>query len=190
MKKNEIIFFVSLRQSISQLAGLLDLHNSGGLAALRSNGLDALDHVHALQHLAEHDVLAVQPVSGSNADEELRAVRVGASVGHRQGAGAEVLAALASERLILELAAVDRLAASAVEVGEVASLAHEALDHTVEDAAGIAEALLAGAQSAEVLSGLGARISEQLHRHAASWRAADGQVEEHLGVRWDHCVEG
>ena len=52
-------------------------------------------------------------------DEELRAVRVRAAVCHRQNAGLGVLQA---EVLIGELGAVDRLAAGAVVVGEIAAL--------------------------------------------------------------------
>ena len=55
------------------------------------------------------------------------------------------------EVLIRELCAVDGLAAGAVVVGEVASLAHEVGDDAVEGGALEAEALLAGAERAEVL---------------------------------------
>lgn len=44
---------------------------------------------------------------------------------------------------------------SYVATGEVTTLEHELGDHTVELGAGVAEALLAGAKSAEVLSSLG-----------------------------------
>ena len=53
---------------------------------------------------------------------------------------------------------------------EVTTLAHEVVDHAVEVAAlevqglaHLADALLAGAQSAEVLGGLGCDVSTQLH---------------------------
>ena len=59
--------------------------------------------------------------------------------------------ALSNPDLIGELGAVDRLATSAVVVGEVAALAHEARDHAVERRALEAKALLAGAERAEVL---------------------------------------
>ena len=44
--------------------------------------LDLLDDLVALEHLAEDDVLAVQPGGDGGGDEELRAVGVLASVGH------------------------------------------------------------------------------------------------------------
>lgn len=79
------------------------------------------------------------------------------------------------EVLVGELLAVDGLATSAlledvsvlrsarlgcvvcsyVATGEVTTLEHELGDHTVELGAGVAKALLASAESAEVLGGLG-----------------------------------
>lgn len=136
-------------------------HNDllGGLARLRSIRFDLLDHIQSLDDLAEDDVLVVQPGGLHSANKELGAVRVGASVGHRQDAGAGVLQL---EVLIGELVAVDGLAASAVVVGEVAALAHEVGDDAVENGALVPESLLAGAQGAEVLGGLGHDIGAQL----------------------------
>lgn len=86
------------------------------LARLAAESLDGLDHVHALDDGAEHDVARVQPGGLDGADEELGAVGVGTGVGHGQDSGAGVLQ---REVLILELGAVDGLASSAVVVGEV-----------------------------------------------------------------------
>ena len=58
------------------------------------------------------------------------------------------------EVLIGDLLAVDRLSASAVTVGEVSTLDHEALDDTVESRSLVSEALLAGRKSTEVLRSL------------------------------------
>ena len=49
-----------------------------------------------------------------------------------------------------------------VVVGEVTTLEHELRDDTVELAASVAEALLAGAESAEVLGGLSMVVSREL----------------------------
>jgi len=57
--------------------------------------------------------------------------------------------------LVLELGAVDGLAAGAVVGGEVTTLAHEVRDDAVEARALETEALLASAERAEVLAGLG-----------------------------------
>lgn len=64
-------------------------------------------------------MLAVEPGRGDSCDEELRAVGVLSGVGHRQLTGARVLEL---EVLILELVAVDALAASAVTAREISSL--------------------------------------------------------------------
>src|SRR6185295_1067491 len=114
-------------------------------------------------------VLAVEPVRLHGADEELRTVRVRARVGHREDAGTGVLAGLPLEGLVGELRPVDRLAARAVARGEVAALAHEPRDDPVERRAlevqrlaRPPDALLAGAQRAEVLRGLRRGVREQL----------------------------
>ena len=54
------------------------------------------------------------------------------------------------------------LRSSYVTAGEVAALEHELGDDTVEGRALVAEALLAGAESAEVLGGLGNDVIVQL----------------------------
>lgn len=87
-------------------------------------------------------MLVVQPCRLHGADEELRSVGVCTSVGHRQDAGAGVLQ---TEVLIGELVAIDRLASSAVVVGEIAALAHEVWNDAMETGSLVAETLLAGA---------------------------------------------
>jgi len=82
-------------------------------------------------------------------------VRVGASVGHGEQAGADVLLL---EVLVGELLAVDGLAAGAVAAGEVTALEHELGDDAVEGRALVAEALLAGAEGTEVLGRLGDNV--------------------------------
>ena len=89
------------------------------------------------------------------------------------------------KRTVLELVAVDGLAAGAVALGEVAALAHELGDHAVERAAlevqGLAlaaHALLAGAERPEVFSSLGHDVRGESHLNAAGRRAANGHVEE------------
>lgn len=88
--------------------------------------------------------------------------RTGTSVCHAQQEGTVVLLL---EVLIGELLAVNALAASAIALGEVSALDHKLLDHTVESTAlvvegfaALAQALLAGAERAEVLSGLGDNV--------------------------------
>jgi len=137
-------------------------------AAAGATELDRLDNAHGggvTRHdLAEDNVTAVQPGGHDGGDEELRAVGVRASVGHRQK---ERLVVGQLEVLVGELLAVDGLAAGAVATGEVTALKHELRDDTVELAALVAEALLAGAERTEVLGGLGDDVVEELKVDAA-----------------------
>lgn len=69
---------------LQQIGSRLDVPHHDWLILLGLNGLQHLDHAHALQHLPEHHVLAVQVRCGHGGDEELRAVGVGPSIGHAQ----------------------------------------------------------------------------------------------------------
>ena len=106
--------------------------------------------------LTKDDVLAIEPGGHDGGDEELRAVRVGARVRHREEVGAVVLEL---EVLVWELGTVYALSARAIAIGEVSTLDHELLDDPVEGGALIAIAFLTGCESAEILRGLQARIS-------------------------------
>ena len=154
-----------------------DLDAATGLAAAAALSLDGLDNVHAVNDLTEDDVLAVQPASHHSGDEELRAVGVRTSVGHREQTR---LVVLELEVLVSELGAVDRLAARAVASGEVTTLEHKVRDHTVEVRAGVAEALLASAESTEVSGSLRNHIVEQLELNSAERGAVLGNVEENV----------
>merc|ERR1711976_395131 len=99
----------------------------GGLSRLRSKALDLLDDVHSLDDLAEHHVLSIEPLG------------LGGGEDSRPGV-------LQLEVLVLELVAVDGLASGSVSSGEVATLAHEVRDDTVEGGSLVAVSLLAGAQ--------------------------------------------
>lgn len=61
-------------------------------------------------------------------------------------------------------------------------LTHEVRDDPVEDGAVETEALLARAQSPEVLCRFGNDVSEQLHDDSPSRLAVDPHVEVHHGV--------
>mmetsp|Transcript_7321 Transcript_7321/g.20636 ORF Transcript_7321/g.20636 Transcript_7321/m.20636 type:complete len:223 (+) Transcript_7321:17-685(+) len=164
-----------------EFAAVGDDNLLGGLAALGTEALDLLDKLLALDHLAEDHVAAVQPGGLDGGDEELRAVGVGASVGHRKQVG---LVVLELKVLVVEAAAVDGLATAAVARGEVAALKHKVGDHAVESAAlvvkrlaGLAHALLASAQGAEVVNGLGDDVAVEPKLDAAGRLAIDLNIE-------------
>ena len=95
----------------SALARVRDSDGGTRLAALGAESLNLLDHVHALGHLAKHDVTSIQPRGEYGGDEELRAVGARTGVGHGQQA---LLVVLELEVLILKLLAVDGLATRAL----------------------------------------------------------------------------
>ncbi|GIX62261.1 pentatricopeptide repeat-containing protein [Babesia caballi] len=135
--------------------------------------LDGAQRLHALHHLAEDHVLAVEVRRGHEGDEELRVVGVGAAVGHAEQ---PALGVLVDERLVVELVAVDADAARAVAVGDVAALHHEALDEPVELVALVVDVRLFVAELLEVLDGLGHRVLEERDDQPAAL-LADGEVQ-------------
>jgi len=163
------------RSECSQKAGFGDDDLLTGFAFLASHLLDRLNYVHSGGDASEDHVLAVQPGRFGRAKEELASVGVGAGIGHGEDAGSDVLL---DEILVGELFAVDGLAAGAVAAGKVASLAHEAGNDAVEGGPRIAEPLLPGAESAEVLTGFWNDVSVQLHHDAPGHFAVDRYVEE------------
>jgi len=165
------------RRTRSQLATGGDHDLLAAFSRVGADLLHGLDDVHAAGYGAEHDVLAVEPVSLDGAEEELGSVGVGPGVGHRQCSRPFVLEL---EVLVGELLAVNGLAARAVALGEVAALAHEVFDDAVEAGAREAEALLAGAQSTEVLGGLGDDVFAQGHLDAARGSSTNGHIKKNL----------
>ena len=154
-----------------ELAGIHDDDLLGRCAGLGADCLDFLDDVHTFDDDAEHDVLAIEPRGLDGAEEELRAVGSGASVGHRKDTRAGVLKL---EVLIGELGPVDGLAAGARAVSEVAALDHEVGNDAVEGGALVVEglargarALLARAEGAEVLDSLRHGLTVEAHDDAA-----------------------
>jgi len=135
--------------------------------AAGANSLKSLDNVERLLvgNLAEDDVAAVEPGGDNSGDEELGAVGVGTGVGHRQQTG---LVVRELEVLIAKLLSVDGLATGAIATGEVATLEHEVRDDAVEGRSLVAEALLASAESAEVLGSLGNNVIIELEVDAGS----------------------
>lgn len=109
----------------------------------------------------------------------------GSGIGHGKKKG---LLMLLREGLVVELVAIDRLAACAITSCEVTTLNHELLDDSVEDGALVVEgfprlsnALLTGAKSTEVLGSLGDKVGVEFHGDATSGLAADRDIEEDAG---------
>lgn len=92
---------------------------------------------------------AIQPRGFNSGNEELGAISIGASIGHRENTRTGVLQ---HEILISKLLAVDGLASSAIVICEVTSLQHEVGDDTVEGGPLVAETLLPSTQGTEVFA--------------------------------------
>mmetsp|Transcript_43826 Transcript_43826/g.79243 ORF Transcript_43826/g.79243 Transcript_43826/m.79243 type:complete len:249 (-) Transcript_43826:22-768(-) len=136
-----VLLGISGVRSALQEATVVDSHLLLGLATSRADRLHGCDDVHALDHLAKHDVLVVQPRGCHRRDEELGAVGVLPRIGHAEHAGAGVLQV---EVLIWELGPEDALPTSAVTTSEVAALDHEVGDDAVEGAALVVQRLACG----------------------------------------------
>jgi len=162
------------------LTRLGDDHFGAGAARLAANLLDGLHDIHAGGDPSENDVLAVQPRGLGGAKEELASVGVGASIGHGENAGSGVPL---DEVFVGEFVAVDGLASGAVTSGEVTTLAHESGNDAMESGFLVAEALLAGAESAEVLARLGADVGVERHDDTARGATADLHIKEDVLFR-------
>lgn len=177
----------SFRPTIkSQLAAVGDHYRLRGLAAAAAHLLHGANDVHAFDDAAKDNMLTVEPGGCHGGQKELRAIGVGASIGHAQQAGGGVLE---GKVFIGKLHAVNRLAAGAVAAGEVAPLTHELGDDAVkagafevQGLAGGAHAFFAGTQGTEVLGGFRGDISPQFHDDAACGSATNGDVKKYSGI--------
>ena len=84
---------------------------------------------------------SVKPWGGFETDEELGAICVWSSVGHRQLTSVQMLE-LQARHFVWELGAVDGLSTGAIVIGKVTSLSHESSDDSVEMAVRVSVALL------------------------------------------------
>src|SRR5262245_11273211 len=156
--------------ALSKLPAVVNHHLVRWLTALSATRLNGLHDVRPLRHLAEDHVLAVEPGRDHGRDEELRAVGVRAGVGHGEE---ERPVVFALEVLVVELGAVDGLAAGSVVVGEVTSLEHELGDDAVKARSLVAKPLLMRAERPEVLGGLWYDVVVQFHDDASGGLAVD-----------------
>lgn len=121
---------------------------------------------------------AIKPWGSHGGDEELRAVRVFTTVGHRESAG---LVMLDVEVFVCKSGTVDRLTTNTGAVGEVTALDHELWNHTVEDRVEITHIWILGdGQFVEVFNGLGGCGSVKTHHDAADFFLTVFDVEVDL----------
>src|SRR5260370_261708 len=119
-------------QQLLNLSAIADRNLGRWFPGAGADGFNRLDDVEAFHNLPADNVLAVEIRRGGGADEELGAVRVSPGIRHRQGAWSEALAGLALKGFVIELAAVNGLAARAVPAREISPLAHEIRDQAME----------------------------------------------------------
>ena len=175
-------------------AAVLNRRRLARSARSRAAALQSRDHILPLEHLPKDDMFAVEVGRLIERDEELRAVGVGARVGHGELVG---LGVLDREALVLELRPVDRLTSSAVSHGEIAALRHEARNHAMELAALVAQRDATSRRSSgarrqrrEIFGRLGHRVAIQAENDTAGVMAIDFKVEVDalgdglVGHRW------
>jgi hypothetical protein len=140
-------------------------------------------------------VNTVKPRGNNSGDEELRSVRVLASVSHGKQTRLAVLQGQAwlliypdpvsadnqpttPKRLhTSELFSVDRLASSTVALSEITTLEHELGNHTVERGSLVTEAILASGEFTEVFGSYGHLLVVEPEDDAASGLVVDQDVK-------------
>jgi len=119
---------------------------------LRIARLDRHQHIQAFDHLPEHGMFVIQVRRGNVGNEELRAVRAGSRVCHREYA--RLVVPQGRMEFVPEFVA----GAAGASAGRVAALCHEIGDDAVKDNA-ILKSL--ASQENEVVDGLGGFIGKQ-----------------------------
>jgi hypothetical protein len=147
----------------------------GSPAGLGSNSFHSLDNLAAVGDAAEDDMLSVKPAGVGSGDEELAAVGVGTSVGHRDAVGL----VLQLEVLVLETISIDGFASSAVSSGEISTLDHEVRDDTVEGTALVSTYTVSLTEFDKVLHCLGNHFSEEIQYDVTCITATDVDAQSH-----------
>ena len=81
------------------------------------------------------------------------------------------------EVFVSEFFAVDRFSAGSVLSSEIASLAHETWDDSVEWTSFVAETFFSGAQSSEVFDGFWYNIVVHFESDSTGWFTANGHIK-------------
>ncbi len=162
----------------SQFPAVNNRHLLTTSASLRAHILHLPHHVHALNHLTEHHMRPIQPISLLRAQKELTPVRVRPRVRHRNSARACMLQ---HKVFISKLLSVDALAAGAIAPREIATLAHELRYDTMKRAAFEAEAFLLCTKGAEVLRSHWYNVGSQFNDNTA--RVSSAYSDHHENSR-------
>ena len=149
-----------------ELSAVGDFEFAVGFAGAAATGFDLSEDILTFDHFAEDAVVSIEPWALNKSDEELRSVRVWASVRHGEHA---TLSVFQRHVLVWELCSIDRKATSAITVREVTSLSHEVTDNTMEvgSLVGVLRFVVAGTDRSEVLSSLWVVVSVQLKAYVA-----------------------
>jgi len=131
--------------------------------------LNRRDDIHTLDDLAKDDVTPIEPGSNGDSDKELRSIGILSGVSHTQKTGSGVLQL---EVLIWKFLAVNGFATSSVSSCKVTTLAHETSDDAVKLGTFVAETLLSGGKSSEVLRGLWDSFPIKSDDNTSNWLAA------------------
>ena len=104
--------------------GLDDIAAEGGVLLGVAAG-DAVDHIHAADHLSENSVATIELIRGAKGDEELTTVGISSGVGHGNHPGlVELQITVFIHKLVT--------GAAHASAGWIAALGHEAFQHTVK----------------------------------------------------------
>jgi len=148
------------------------------------DSLDGLNNIHAFDDFAKHNVPPVEPRCDNGRDEELRTVRVGTGVGHREQSWFVVLQL---EVLIVKTFSVDRTPASPVMSREIAALQHEIRDDPMKRTFRVSETVLSRSELTEILRRTRHHVIEQAKDDSASRFRVDRDIEEHIRQRRFCC---
>ena len=180
-RRNGLVVKIKHKSNLLDLSTVSNGALLAGLAILGPKAFHGFHNIHALFHLAQNHMLAIQPLSLGSADEKLGPVCVGASICCGQDARTRVLQV---EILIIKFLPIGGLATSAIMACEVTALAHKSRNYSVKAGRFITKAFLPSAQSTKVFCCLWNFACKQLEGDETQGFAVDGDVEEHGGV--DH----
>ena len=127
----------------------------------------------SLDHLAKHDMLAVEPRRLGRGDEKLAPICIWTCICH----GKTENFMLDIKVLIRECPSVNALATRAISPREITALKHKLRDHSVETAPLVPETCLAGAKLLEILNSFRHRIAIPIARTSQTHKKPELESE-------------